>query len=434
MFLCCFRRTRDSRLRQERPDGHTEPYRPWVSAQPPAQCEKPLSRKKLRKIQGNSGKGDNDSAPSLNVWRPEAGLLEKLVVNMVRAHRKGELYVVRSFLHSYRSYGTMEQLLAILFKKYRCLRPHCEEDEQIKNALCCFFTMWMDFYPDDFFKCQNPEALHDLMYYVLLNMPSSVLLLRLRFILDQLEESSRTKRKKKSLCRRLRACLGRRRAAAPKVEMQNPAAMVMDGNPEPPLDSRQHVNIQRFVPLVVRPKEVLDAVDIPVVNPTRDTGEPAGDPEEEEDPEFLPLTFTVRPDRLQTSEVSTPAVQDEGAPEGLMENVPGLSSTELLNEVQKIESIEESESVLTEYQDKSVQLQEIQSPPEKLEPAPAPPQEGNSVFTEAVDPLEDPNLEFLSEVNLEEDVKLALPSFLPWTIPVFILVLIVVKCSLYLLF
>ncbi|XP_012867361.1 PREDICTED: uncharacterized protein LOC105982334 [Dipodomys ordii] len=387
--------------------------------------------------------GGNYSAPTLNVpynvWSPEAGLLEKLVMNLVPAHQKGDLFFIQSFLHSYRKCGTMDQVLAILFKKYRSLRPHCEEDEQMKNALCSFFTMWMDCYPDDFCERKNRDSLNDLMYYIMLNMPSSDLLLRLQVLLDQLEEpvTKKTKKKrKKATCRCLITCFGRCRAASPEREIQNQSvmsAMVTDGVLEPSPDSSNRVNIQRFVPFAVRPKEILNPVDTPlVVNPTCDTGEPAGIPEEDEDPEFLPLTFTVHLDRLQRSQTNTP--QDQLTLMGLLENVPSLSSGEPLNEVQKLDSVKESEFGLTEYPDKSVLLQENQSPIEKLESALPSTQEENPVFPEEVDHFEDPHLEFLPEGNLESDQDLELPSPLFGKISIFLFVVMVVKWSFYLFF
>ncbi|XP_069898834.1 uncharacterized protein [Dipodomys merriami] len=443
MRKTCIRRSRDSGLRQESYGYLGQSCRHWISGKPRIQYLRDLSIKKSRKTQGNSGKGGNYSAPTLNVpWSPEAGLLEKLVMNLVPAHQKGDLFFIQSFLHSYRKCGTMEQVLAILFTKYRSLRPHCEEDEQMKNALCSFFTMWMDCYPDDFHEHKNQDSLNDLMYYIMLNMPSSDLLLRLQVLLDQLEEpvTNKTKKKrKKATCRCLTACFGRCRAASPELEIQNQSVMsvmVTDGVLEPSPDCRNRVNIQRFVPFAVRPKDILNPVDTPlVVNPTCDTGEPAGIPEEDEDPEFLPLTFTVRLDRLQTSQTNIPLiVQDQLTPMGLMKNVPSLSSGEPLNEVQKLDSVKESEFVLTEYPDKSVLLQENQSPIEKLESALPSTQEENLVFPEEVDPFEDPHLEFLPEGNLEADQDLELPSPLFGKISIFLFVVMVVKWSFYLLF
>ncbi|XP_069898833.1 ral guanine nucleotide dissociation stimulator-like [Dipodomys merriami] len=173
--------------------------------------------------QGDLGKGDSDSAPTLNVpynvWSPEAGLLEMLVMNLVPAHQKGDLFFIRNFLHNYRLCGTMEQVLAILFKKYRSLRPHCEEDEQVKNTLCSIFTMWIDFSPDDFYEHKNRDTLNELMHYLMLNMPSSDLLFRLHVLLDQLEEplpNQNKKKREKSLYRRLRAYFCRHNAVTPE--------------------------------------------------------------------------------------------------------------------------------------------------------------------------------------------------------------------------
>ncbi|XP_069898829.1 ral guanine nucleotide dissociation stimulator-like isoform X1 [Dipodomys merriami] len=429
MFSCCIRRSRDSGLRQES-------YRRWISAKPRIQHLRQFF-KKPREIQGNSGQGGNYSALTLNVpnkvWSPEAGLLEKLVMNLVPAHQKGDLFFIQSFLHSYRQCGTMDQVLAILFKKYRSLRPRCEEDEQVKNALCSFFTMWMDCYPDDFRECKNRDSLNDLMYYIMLNMPSSDLLLRLQVLLDQLEEpvTNKTKKKrKKATCRCLTACFGRRRAASPERELQNQpvmSAMMTDGVLEPSPDCSNRVNIQRFVPFAVRPKEILNPVDTPlVVNPTCDTGEPAGIPEEDEDPEFLPLTFTVRLDRLQTSQTDTPLiVQDQ------LTCVPNLSSGEPLNEVQNLDSVKESEFVLTEYADKSFLLKKNQSPIEKLESALPSTQKENPAFLE-VDPFEDSDLEFLPEVNLETYQDLEFPSPIPGKISILLFVMTAVIYSFYL--
>ncbi|XP_042553327.1 uncharacterized protein LOC122122946 [Dipodomys spectabilis] len=415
-------KSRDSGLRQES-------FRRWIGAKPRIQRLRQFF-KKPREIQGNSGQGGNYSAPTLNVpynvWSQEAGLLEKLVMNLVPAHQKGDLFFIQSFLHSYRKCGTLDQVLAILFKKYRSLRPGCEEDEHVKNALCSFFTMWMDCYPDDFREPKNQDSLNDLMYYIMLNMPSSDLLLRLQVLLDQLE-----KKRKKATCRCLTACFGRRRAASPEREIQNQSvmsAMVTDGVLEPSPDYRNRVNIQRFVPFAVRPKEILNPVDAPlVVKPTCDTGEPAGIPEEDEDPEFLPLTFTVPLDRLQTSQTDTPLiVQDQ------LTCVPNLSSGAPLNEVQILDSVKESEFVLTKYAYKSFLLQENQSPIEKLEYALPSTQEENPAFHEEIDPLEDSDLEFLPEGNLETYQDLEFPSPIPGKIPVLLFVMTAVIYSFYL--
>ncbi|KAM4826866.1 uncharacterized protein RHO17_000535 isoform 1-T1 [Thomomys bottae] len=104
--------------------------------------------------------------------------------------------------------------------KYKSLRPNCEEDEKVKDTLCSIFTIWMDFSPDDFYDRKNRDVLNELMFYVMLNMPSSDLLLRLHILLDQLEEPVTCQTKSKageSLCRRLRAYLGLQNAVTPEL-------------------------------------------------------------------------------------------------------------------------------------------------------------------------------------------------------------------------
>ncbi|XP_042543446.1 ral guanine nucleotide dissociation stimulator-like [Dipodomys spectabilis] len=117
-----------------------------------------------------------------------------LVMNLVPAYQKGNLFYVGNFLHNYRHWGTMEQVLDIVFK----------------NSLCSIFTMWMDCYPADFREPQNRHPVKELTHYAMLHMPSSDLVLHLHLHLDELEETGKNetkKQRKKSLCGHLRACL-----------------------------------------------------------------------------------------------------------------------------------------------------------------------------------------------------------------------------------
>ncbi|XP_069851228.1 ral guanine nucleotide dissociation stimulator-like [Dipodomys merriami] len=111
--------------------------------------------------------------------------------------------------HNYRLWGTMQQVLDIVFKKYRFPGRNSEEDEQVKNTLCSIFTMWMDCYPADFREPQNRHPVKELTHYAMLHMPSSDLVLHLHILLDELEETGKKetkKERKKSLCGHLRAC------------------------------------------------------------------------------------------------------------------------------------------------------------------------------------------------------------------------------------
>ncbi|XP_012865741.1 PREDICTED: uncharacterized protein LOC105981208 isoform X1 [Dipodomys ordii] len=113
--------SRDSGLSQEKYGCLSQSCRHWISGKPRTNHLRDLSKKKPRKSQGNSGKCANESSLTLNVpcdiWSPEAGLLDMLVMNLVPAYQKGDLFYVGNFLHNYRQWATMEQVLDIVFKK-----------------------------------------------------------------------------------------------------------------------------------------------------------------------------------------------------------------------------------------------------------------------------------------------------------------------------
>ncbi|XP_069851147.1 ral guanine nucleotide dissociation stimulator-like isoform X3 [Dipodomys merriami] len=421
----------------------------------------------------------NASALSLNVpcdiWSPEAGLLDMLVMNLVPAYQKGDLFYVGNFLHNYRQWGTMQQVLDIVFKKfhsnlgmspshmcpvwaekeklrgdfllsshrYRFPGRNWEEDEQVKNTLCSIFTMWMDCYRADFREPQNRHPVKELTHYAMLHMPSSDLVLQLHILLDELEETGKKetkKQRKKSLCGHLRACFGRHRAASPDLPRKKPSVMsgmVMDGDLEPSLDSTKHVHVEGLHAFAVRPQKVVIPVDKTlVVNPTCDRVEPVETPKKEEsNSDCLPLTFTGGPDQRIKGQISTSLGVLEGvAHVGLMENVPSLCSGEPTSEVPTLDAAPESESVLTEHLDKSVLMQHSQSPTEKLVSASPATAGATPIIHEEVDPLEDSEAEFMFDGNLEAGLDLELPSPLPGVISLFLFVLIVVKCAFFLFF
>ncbi|XP_069899158.1 uncharacterized protein [Dipodomys merriami] len=434
MFLCCIRGKRDSGLRQESYGCLSQSCRHWISGKPRSQHLRGFSYRTSRNTRGNSGKCDTESALTLNVpsniWSPEAGLLDTVVMNLVPAYQKGDLFYVGAFLHNYRQWGTMEQVLDIVFKKYRFRGHNYEEEQKIKSTLCSIFTMWMDCYPADFRERQNRDTVKELTHYAMFHMPSSDLALRLHILLGELEEPMKKenkKKRKKSLCSHLRACFGRHRAASPDLQRKKPSVMsgaVMDGDLEPSLDSTKHVHVEGLDAFAVRPKEVVIPVDMPLgLNPTGDTDAPVGTLKE------------VGPDQPQTSQSSTPpGGLDRVSHAGLMENVPSLCAGEPIGEAQILDAPQESASVLTEYVDKSVLLQENQSPTEKLESAPPCTPGENPVFWEEVEPSEDWEVEFGPEGHFEADLDLELPSPLLGYIYIFLFVLIVINCYLYLFF
>ncbi|KAM4826630.1 uncharacterized protein RHO17_000330 isoform 2-T2 [Thomomys bottae] len=416
MLLCCCQRSGDSSLRHERYGCLARRCRCWISAKLQIQYIRSFSRKKARKIQGNSDECDHESAQTLNepcnVWILEEGLLETLLITLIPAYKKGDLFYVGNFLHNFRQWGTMEQLLDILLKK--SIHRSWEEDEQVKNIVCSMFTMWMDFYPSDFYEVKNCHTLTRLKLYMRLHMPASELLFRLHILFDQLEECATS--------------LGHRRRASPELQMKNPPVeLVTDGHGESSLHSRKHG------PSVENTKQIWSpVVDIPcALNAMCDTVEPTDTlAEEKEQPEF-----TVYPESVHVSQSDTPlTVQAKEPHAGLMENVPSLCVGEGASAVSMLDSLEENELILTEYPDPSVSPQENQSPVDNLESIPLLTQEGHSVSLEEGDTSEDSEVELLPEGNLEASLDLELPCPLPKKISLYLALMIVVKCSLYFLF
>ncbi|KAM4826511.1 uncharacterized protein RHO17_000236 [Thomomys bottae] len=260
--------------------------------------------------------------------------------------------------------------------------------------MCSIFTLWLDSYPSDY-MLKNCHTLTQLKLYMRLHMLASELLFHLHIFFDQLEEcgTSKTKKKKKSWCGRLRACLGCRRRASPNPQMINPPEeLVTDGDGESILHSRKHG------PSVENTKQVCSPVDIScALNCTCDTVEPADTLEEEkEELHFLPFAFIVHLESVHMSQSDNPlTVQPKRPHVGLMENVPRLFAGEAASAVSILDSLEENESIFTEYPDPSVSPQENQSPVDKIESAPLLPQEGHSVSHEEGDPSEDCEVELL---------------------------------------
>ncbi|XP_048209669.1 ral guanine nucleotide dissociation stimulator-like [Perognathus longimembris pacificus] len=136
-------------------------------------------------------------------------MLEKMVSLLIPLHQKEDPFFVPAFLFTYRRFTTTGQVLELLFQRYAYFQPDCEEDEQVKNAMCSMLAMWLDKYPEDFCQTNNLSNLNKLMAYVLLNMPSSELAVRVHHLLSELEEQGTKeadKKREESLGRCLRTC------------------------------------------------------------------------------------------------------------------------------------------------------------------------------------------------------------------------------------
>ncbi|XP_073920599.1 GRB2-associated-binding protein 4 [Castor canadensis] len=135
--------------------------------------------------------GENES-PSLDEAcrvRPlEVGTLEKLVNHLVPSMQSADPFFVPAFLCAYRRFATTQQVLELLFRRYGFFHPDCEEDEQVKKAICSILRTWLDKYPEDFCQSMDLACLNQLMAYVLLNMPFTELAVPVDLLLTQLED------------------------------------------------------------------------------------------------------------------------------------------------------------------------------------------------------------------------------------------------------
>ncbi|XP_042545641.1 ral guanine nucleotide dissociation stimulator-like [Dipodomys spectabilis] len=174
-------------------------------------------------------KNEKESVPTQEehhrVSTLEPGMLEKMVNLLVPLHQKEDPFFVPAFLVTYRRFTTTGQVLDLLFKRYAYFQPDCEEDEQIKNTLCSMLSMWLDKYPEDFCQPNDLTNLNKLMAYVLLNMPSADLAVRVHLLLTQLEEQE-TKEADKN--REEFLDLGLHTAPAPEIQAEDVSMMSAD--------------------------------------------------------------------------------------------------------------------------------------------------------------------------------------------------------------
>ncbi|XP_070102386.1 ral guanine nucleotide dissociation stimulator-like [Equus caballus] len=130
------------------------------------------------------------------VWTVQAATRQNRVEHLVPAFLDGDTAYVRSFLCTYRGFATTQQVLELLFQRYGCVLPHCDEDggplDQLKKAISFILGTWLQRYPEDFIQPPDVPSLEMLLAYVGLNMPGSELEHRARVLLSQLEHPEHT--------------------------------------------------------------------------------------------------------------------------------------------------------------------------------------------------------------------------------------------------
>ncbi|KAI4550293.1 hypothetical protein MJT46_019019 [Ovis ammon polii x Ovis aries] len=132
-----------------------------------------------------------DRNETCTVWSIQRRRLETLVGELVPAFLSGDSAYLPTFLGTYRAFGTPQQVLDLLFTRYGCILPYCDEDggplHQLKMAMASILGTWLHLYPEDFQQSPEFPCLKMLLAYVELNMPHSELEQQVRHLLAQLE-------------------------------------------------------------------------------------------------------------------------------------------------------------------------------------------------------------------------------------------------------
>ncbi|XP_070319155.1 uncharacterized protein [Odocoileus virginianus] len=132
-----------------------------------------------------------DRNETCRVWSVQRCRLETLVGNLVPVFLGRHPAYLATFLGTYRAFGAPKQVLDLLFTRYGCILPYCDEDSgplhQLKTAMASILGTWLQVYPEDFLQSPERPCLKMLLAYVQLSMPDSDLEQRARHLLAQLE-------------------------------------------------------------------------------------------------------------------------------------------------------------------------------------------------------------------------------------------------------
>ncbi|OBS75632.1 hypothetical protein A6R68_17916, partial [Neotoma lepida] len=113
--------------------------------------------------------------------------LKEMVIHLVTSLQAGDLCIVLAFISIYQRFVTIQQVLDLLFKRYAYFCPACEEDEQVKNAICTILNTWIEKFPEDFCQTSELTILKQVKNYLVANILCSDLLVRVHALLIQLQ-------------------------------------------------------------------------------------------------------------------------------------------------------------------------------------------------------------------------------------------------------
>ncbi|XP_075806869.1 ral guanine nucleotide dissociation stimulator-like [Microtus pennsylvanicus] len=114
------------------------------------------------------------------------GDLEKGVEDLITSLQNGDREHLIAFLSTYPAHTTIEQVLDVIFRRYACFRPGCQEDEQLKNTICTLLDTWTSVFPGDFATTSGMSALKKVKTYLIIHLPYSDVLIRVHELLTRL--------------------------------------------------------------------------------------------------------------------------------------------------------------------------------------------------------------------------------------------------------
>ncbi|XP_060026987.1 ral guanine nucleotide dissociation stimulator-like [Erinaceus europaeus] len=122
--------------------------------------------------------------------------MEKMVAHLVPALLCHDPSYLHTFLSSCRALASTQQVLDLLFTRFGCVLPYCEEDggplHQLTVAMSSLLGTWLHEHPEDFYQPPDFPCLKMVLAYVQLNMAGSTLEQGALLLLEQLEQLEAT--------------------------------------------------------------------------------------------------------------------------------------------------------------------------------------------------------------------------------------------------
>ncbi|XP_058535594.1 uncharacterized protein LOC131482980 isoform X2 [Ochotona princeps] len=116
----------------------------------------------------------------------DAGMVKRIVFQLVPAQQRGDPFFVPAFLQTYHRFATTHQVLDLLFQRYHNFQEGRKQDQSCKEALCSLLETWLQRYPGHFYEANDLSCLRKLATYAWTQMPYSDLEFQALELLTQL--------------------------------------------------------------------------------------------------------------------------------------------------------------------------------------------------------------------------------------------------------